>query len=60
MMSYIQDKKNLTLPESLQPWAQQLVMIDDDNLRGAVCDNHLSRFYQKRGDVLHCRAEAVK
>jgi hypothetical protein len=34
MLAYVRDKKNLTLPESLQPWAQKLVMIDDDNLRG--------------------------
>jgi hypothetical protein len=31
MMAYIRDKKNLMLPESLQPWAQKLAMIDDDN-----------------------------
>jgi hypothetical protein len=34
MLAMVQDKKNLTLPESLQPWAQKLAMIDDDNLRG--------------------------
>jgi hypothetical protein len=34
MLAMVRDKKNLTLPESLQPWAQKLAMIDDDNLRG--------------------------
>jgi hypothetical protein len=34
MLVLVRDKKNLTLPESLQPWAQKLAMIDDDNLRG--------------------------
>jgi hypothetical protein len=34
MLALVWDQKNLTLPESLQPWAQKLAMIDDDNLRG--------------------------
>jgi hypothetical protein len=34
MLALVRDKKNLTLPESLQPWAQNLAMIDDENLRG--------------------------
>jgi hypothetical protein len=34
MLAMVQGKKNLTLPDSLQPWAQKLAMIDDDNLRG--------------------------
>jgi hypothetical protein len=34
MLAYVRDKKTLMLPESLQPWAQKLAMIDDDNLRG--------------------------
>jgi hypothetical protein len=33
MLAYVRDKKNLMLPESLQPRAQKLAMIDDDNLR---------------------------
>jgi hypothetical protein len=34
MLAMVRDRKNLMLPESLQPWAQKLAMIDDDNLRG--------------------------
>jgi hypothetical protein len=34
MLALVRDKKNLTLPESLQPWAQNLAMINDENLRG--------------------------
>jgi hypothetical protein len=34
MLAMVWDHKNLTLLESLQPWAQKLAMIDDDNLRG--------------------------
>jgi hypothetical protein len=34
MLAMVRDKKNLTLPDSLQPWAQKLAMIDDDNLQG--------------------------
>jgi hypothetical protein len=34
MLAMVRDKKNLTLPDSLQPWAQKLAMIYDDNLRG--------------------------
>jgi hypothetical protein len=32
MLATVRDKKNLTLPDFLQPWAQKLAMIDDDNL----------------------------
>jgi hypothetical protein len=34
MLAMVRDKKNSTLPDSLQPWAEKLAMIDDDNLRG--------------------------
>jgi hypothetical protein len=34
MLAMVRDRKNLTLLESLQPWAQKLAMIDDANLRG--------------------------
>jgi hypothetical protein len=34
MLAMVRDKKNLTLLDSLQPWAEKLAMIDDNNLRG--------------------------
>jgi hypothetical protein len=33
MQAYVQDNQNLTLPNSLQPCAQQLAKINDENLR---------------------------
>jgi hypothetical protein len=40
ILAMVGDQKNLTLPESLQPWAQKLAMIDDDNPRGQFYHIH--------------------